>query len=116
MAEGYIYLLVNSSMGDLVKVGKTARHPQGRAAELSASTSIPTPFVVAYQVWVNDCDITERAIHQKLAPFRAHPRREFFRISATNAINVIQSVCGEISDPQSLPPQQTILPPTLAPE
>lgn len=35
--RGYIYVLANSAMPDLVKVGKTTRTPAERAAELSKS-------------------------------------------------------------------------------
>lgn len=97
MGAGYIYLLVNSSMVGLVKIGKTERQPSGRADELSLATGVPTPFVVGYNTFVNDCDEAERLIHQHLATFRANARREFFQVSATDAIHVIQTVCGELN-------------------
>ncbi len=44
--NGYVYVLMNSSMRGLVKIGKTEREPEERAKELSASTGVPTPFMV----------------------------------------------------------------------
>jgi hypothetical protein len=49
MAVGYLYVLVNSSMPGLVKVGKTARSPTQRADELSGVTGVATPFIVAFE-------------------------------------------------------------------
>ena len=43
---GYLYILSNPSLGNIIKIGKTTRDPaRDRISELSAATSIPTPFV-----------------------------------------------------------------------
>ena len=44
---GYLYILTNASMPELLKVGRTARDPHERARELS-TTGVPTPFEVAW--------------------------------------------------------------------
>jgi len=79
-----------------MKIGRTERDPDGRAAELSKGTGVPTPFVLAYQVHVSDCKLAERRIHQVLAPHRANAKREFFTIDATDAVHVIQAACVDL--------------------
>ncbi len=83
MTAGYIYILVNSSIDNMVKVGKTTRLPKERAMELSNVTGIPTPFVVAESIKVNDCDEAEKYMHKKLTKqgYRVNKKREFFMIS-----------------------------------
>ncbi len=63
---GYIYVLVNSAMPGLVKVGKTARDPVGRAQELSGATGVAAPFMVVFEQVFVDCDAAESAIHRSL--------------------------------------------------
>lgn len=75
---GYIYILMNASMPKLLKIGKTTKPPERRADELSVSTGVPTPYHVAYQVYVNDCDSVERQIHDRLTAYRINDKREFF--------------------------------------
>lgn len=60
--EGYVYILVNSSFPDLVKIGRTTKTPEGRAAELSA-TGTPGRFVVAYSALVENCIEVEAEMH-----------------------------------------------------
>jgi ribosomal protein L37AE/L43A len=89
--QGYVYVLVNSSMPGYVKIGKTTNDPEDRAAALYG-TGVPVPFVVAYSVLVSDCHAVERMLHGRLAPFRVNDRREFFNISPREAIDILR-VC-----------------------
>ncbi len=93
--RGYIYVLFNPLMTGLVKVGKTTRDPEERAAELSSSTGVPTPFIVAYQREVNDCTRAEDFVHSYLTNLgcRVNNNREFFRASLTTAIDAILEYC-----------------------
>lgn len=47
---GFLYVLANSAMPNMVKVGKTTRSSLERAEELSRATGLPTPFIVIYGV------------------------------------------------------------------
>jgi hypothetical protein len=96
MRSGYVYLLLNASMPGLVKIGRTERNPDGRAAELSKGTGVPTPFVLAYQVRVSDCELAEHRVHQVLAAHRTNAKREFFKITATDAVHIIQAACADL--------------------
>lgn len=88
MMPGYVYVLVNSSFPDLVKIGKTTKDPAVRARELRL-TGVPTPFVVAYSVYVSDCGALEKSIHDELDKLRHSGDREFFTIDAKSAIDTL---------------------------
>ena len=91
---GYVYVLVNPSMPGLVKIGKTSKHPTERARELQ-QTGTPTPFLVAYHVYVNDMDHVEREMHSRLNHSRQATNREFFTVDTTTAINELHDVARE---------------------
>ena len=96
MAAGYLYVLVNSSMPGLVKVGKTTRDPTDRANELSNTTGVPTPFVVAFDSYFADCDAAERYVHIELEKrgLRQAANREFFRAAASEIIKILLKTPG----------------------
>jgi len=89
--SGYVYVLVNSSINDMVKIGKTTRTSEERAKEISSTTGVPTPFVVAFDCHFNDCSIAEKYIHDILEKknHRTSKQREFFNISSKDAISII---------------------------
>ncbi|WP_198174539.1 GIY-YIG nuclease family protein [Burkholderia pseudomallei] len=80
MAPGYVYILVNPSMPGLVKIGRTLRDARTRARELS-STSVPTPFQVAFELFAEQHEALETRVHQALTDFRVDAAREFFSLS-----------------------------------
>lgn len=88
---GYIYILINPSLEGLIKVGKTTRDPIDRAVELSKATGVPTPFIVAYQMLVNNCSKAEEFVHTWLSAkgYRVNDNREFFNAPMTEVINAI---------------------------
>lgn len=102
MSGGYIYVLANSSMPDLVKVGKTTRQPIERAQELSKVTGVPTPFTVVYEKLVEDPDAVESFVHAALAKkgHKIAENREFF---SSPVAEVIDAIVQAISDLQRSP-------------
>nr|WP_319573143.1 GIY-YIG nuclease family protein [uncultured Draconibacterium sp.] len=96
MQNGYVYILTNSSMPDLIKIGKTARDSRTRAKELS-TTSIPTPFKVAFEIFSSDYENIERKAHASLEDFRVNQNREFFRYPLNEAIELLQRLNNSIS-------------------
>lgn len=94
--KGYLYVLANSSIPNLVKVGKTTRVPESRAQELSGSTSVPTPFIVVFERYFQDCDAAEEYVHTLLSRkgYRLSENREFFRAPSTDVIIAIMSAPG----------------------
>jgi hypothetical protein len=85
MNTEYVYILSNESMPGLVKVGLTTVCPKGRAADLSGSTSCPTPFVVERYFEVDDCVNVETTAHAVMDEYRVNAGREFFRCSVAQA-------------------------------
>jgi hypothetical protein len=94
---GYLYVLVNSSMPGLVKVGKTNRSPTDRAGELSGVTGVPTPFVVAFEQFFEHCDAAEDFVHTELEHmnYRMSPNREFFNAPVNSVIRIIMRAPGQ---------------------
>lgn len=89
MTSGFVYVLLNPSYPDLVKIGLTERTSEERARELRTS-GVPTPFIVIYDELVSDSSAVEAAIHRKLAGYRVSDAREFFRIPVKEAIRTLQ--------------------------
>jgi hypothetical protein len=98
MEQGWIYVLVNSSIPGLVKVGRTTRSPLERVAELSAATGVPTPFVLAFDQDFNDCIAAERSVHAELdrRGLRIAANREFFRGSPAEIVRVVLEVAAMV--------------------
>jgi hypothetical protein len=93
---GFVYILTNPSMPNLVKIGHSFKHPRLRKEEL-ASTGVPAPLEVFYFIFVRDARVAEKIIHEQLAAFRYERNREFFQVSPENAVRKIQeTLAGEI--------------------
>jgi hypothetical protein len=78
MTYGFVYMLMNEHMPNIVKIGCTERSPRLRADELSKGTGVPGPFSVVCYIEVSDHQRTERQIHGWLAEHRVSENREFF--------------------------------------
>ena len=90
-APGFIYVLANPSMPDLVKIGRTERSAADRVRELSAATGVPTPFVLIYEAAFDDCAEAEVLIHRELEErgARLAPNREFFTVRIHEAVRAV---------------------------
>ena len=90
--NGFVYVMVNPSIPDLVKIGMTTKDPNERAKELSSATGVPTPFILVYYKPFKNCYLTEQKIHQFLESkgYRVKSNREFFSMPTNLAINVVQ--------------------------
>lgn len=93
---GHLYVLANSAMPGLVKVGKTTRSPAERATELSTATGLPTPFIVVYEQLFDDCSAAESFVHTYLANrgFRVSNNREFFSAPVNDVVRAIALAPG----------------------
>lgn len=88
---GWVYVLGNSSMPGMVKIGRTRGNPEDRARALSAATGVPTPFKVLNALACRDEVAVEKAVHHHLARWRVSGRREFFAISPSQAAKALHS-------------------------
>lgn len=91
---GWIYVLTNEAMPGIVKIGLTTRNPKDRAGELSSSSGVPLPFVVAWARAVSDCAAVESSVHRMLHDRRVSGRREAFRCDVATARQVIEAAAG----------------------
>ena len=101
---GWVYVLTNSAMPGLVKIGLTTRNPRDRAAELTAATGVPAPFVIAWCRAATDCAYVEAAVHRMLDDRRVSGKREFFRCDVQTARQVIEAAAGMKLGRRYLPP------------
>lgn len=96
----------------MLKIGKTNRSPEERAIELSKSTNMPTPFIVAYEELVSDCSLVEKLIHEELQAkgLRINDSREFFSIPLKEAIRLTASIAAHVRDssPALIEPTEAI--------
>jgi tetratricopeptide (TPR) repeat protein len=88
---GYIYVLINPSMEGLIKIGKTTRNPNERIKELSNVTGVPTPFILAFDAYFNNCSEAEQYIHALLEQrgYRVAANREFFNVPLNEVIRMV---------------------------
>jgi len=98
---GYIYILYNPSVEGFVKIGKTTKDPQERAKELSTATGVPSPFIVVYEAFFQDCTSAELFVHTLLNDKRVSNNKEFFRTSVTEAVNAIIQAKNKLSSEPS---------------
>ena len=96
--SGFVYVMINPSIEGMVKIGMTTRDPNERVKELSAPTGVPTPFILVYYKQFSDCHLAEEVIHKRLKDrgYRVNDNREFFKMSPTDAIRVIQDYYDEV--------------------
>lgn len=93
MAVGYVYVLSNSAMSDLVKVGKTTLDPRTRSAQLSAATGVPTKFELVKAYQVRDSDAAEAFAHRLLERVFGRPNtgREFFSAAVDQVVELLDA-------------------------
>jgi hypothetical protein len=101
MSTGYVYILQNASMPNLVKIGRTRRTPKSRAQELR-STGVPDEFTVIYYERVSDHEKVEKRLSERLRPYRYRNDREFFRMEVADAISALLHECSSFSKPKRL--------------
>ena len=97
---GYIYILDNKSLPNLVKIGYTAGTAFERAKQLS-NTSVPNPFEVRYLARVRHPRKVEQNVHQLLTKYRLTTNREFFQISIDDAVVVIEECASYLKHQDS---------------
>ena len=91
---GCVYILKNTAMPNLIKIGHTAKTADERSHELY-TTGVPMPFEVAYELDSLEPDHykkLENEIHKKLAKYRVNPNREFFEYPADDAIRLLKEL------------------------
>jgi hypothetical protein len=91
MTYGFVYVLSNSSMPGIYKVGCTERPPHARAEELSRATGVARRFKVVCYGECEQCKRAEGEIHARLAGCRVSGNREFFGGELSEIITAVKS-------------------------
>ncbi len=89
--KGWVYVISNKGMPNLVKVGYSTKDPELRARELN-HTGSPHPYIVDYELLIEEPRQIEQNAHKHLLPHREG--KEWFRCSAEVAIAAIKQAAG----------------------
>jgi TPR repeat protein len=89
--KGWVYVITNQSMPNLVKVGYSMKDPEIRARELY-STGVPLHYTVEYDALVNEPYEVEQKVHKLLKG--CIENKEWFRCDVVKAVAAIRQVAG----------------------
>ena len=87
---GYVYILINPANQDLLKIGATDRTPEERAKEISSTTGVVLPLIVAHKRKVPNCWKVEKLIHNELKEY--HVNKEFYKLPTEKAIDLFDKI------------------------
>ena len=91
-ASEYVYVLVNQSVPNMVKIGMTTNTPTQRATEISRATGVATPWVPVFEFRCFRSDLLEAEIHEYFATHRVNKHREMFSIDSHTAQKAIEEL------------------------
>lgn len=94
---GYVYILSNESLPNVLKIGYTQNSPYQRQAELF-TTGLPTPFVVEKFFFVEDACVCEELVHIRLNRSRVSDDREFFKVEIDKATRVVEQAIDDMRE------------------
>ena len=95
--SGYVYVLSNSVMPGIVKIGRSKHGGRTRAIDLykQGGTGVPMPFKMEFEMWWTDCVSLEAYVHEKFDKKRINESREFFSVTPFEAMQEIIKVSCE---------------------
>lgn len=95
---GWVYVITNDSLPDLVKIGFTTRHPRERAKELRG-TNVPGSYVVEFAALVEQPRNLESDVHKQLSGLGLSVDKEWFRCDVGMAVwSIRENAPGEIRE------------------
>ena len=92
MLRGWVYIITNRAMPDLIKIGFSTKDPVLRAQELN-HTGTPHPYSVAYDALVFEPRALEQEMHEILSAKKEG--KEWFRLTVSEAGRSIRVAAGE---------------------
>ncbi len=103
---GYLYILTNPSLGNMIKVAKTKRNPRERINESPQLLGFQPRSALAFDAYVEDCDAAEAYVHACLEQdgYRVAKNREFFNVDLATAVALILEAQRAVS---TVGPQQS---------
>ena len=115
MAKGYIYIMTNQCLKDMVKIGYS-KDVEGRRKQLS-TTALPYEYEV-YATYETDGKLEDKKLHELIdylnPDIRVAKNREFFEMSPEDAYGLLEAIAmisgtqGKIKKMKNtdLPPEQ----------
>jgi hypothetical protein len=89
-APEYVYVLVNKSVPNMVKIGMTTSTPDERARQISTATGVATPWIPVYSFQCYRSDLLEEEVHHHLREHRVNKNREMFAVDSHTAQRIIE--------------------------
>lgn len=89
--KGWVYVISNKAMPGILKIGYSTKDPKLRAAELN-HTGSPYPYVVEYEMLIEEPYQIEQRIHKMLSSSKEG--KEWFRCSIREAITSIKEIAA----------------------
>jgi hypothetical protein len=90
--DEWVYILTNSVIPGIVKIGYTRLDPFDRALQVSRGTGVPIGYDVEWAYKCYKGERIEREVHKYFKKFRISPNREFFRVSIEEAKVIIKQI------------------------
>lgn len=99
-ASEYVYVLVNRSVPNMVKIGMTTGTVNERAREISKATGVPTPWIPVWWFRCFSSGILERRVHEHLSDYRVSNNREMFAVDSLTAQRIIEDLGKDFTNPR----------------
>lgn len=96
----FTFLLIQVSVRDWVKIGKSSRPVDVRSKELD-NTAVPLPFEIYATLKTAKYDKVEKQIHKqidRLTDLRIRQNREFFNIAPSVALDIMRDIADLLED------------------
>ena len=97
-ATGHIYVLQNTSVPGVFKIGFTERSVADRVNEINSATGVITPWQIRDFWFTQNPYLVEQEIHRRLEEYRVEDNREGFAVNFMVARDVIFEVLGIPND------------------
>ena len=94
LSTGHIYVLQNTSVPGIFKIGFTERSVVERLNEINKATGVITPWQVRDFWFTQEPYLAEQEIHDLLSDYRVEDNREGFAVNFMVARDVIFKVLG----------------------
>jgi hypothetical protein len=91
-ASEYVYVLVNKSVPNMVKIGMTTNTPTQRAHEISRATGVAIPWIPVFEFKCFRSDLLEAEVHEYFHTHRVNKHREMFAVDSHTAQKVIEEL------------------------
>lgn len=90
MENNIVYVLTNSAMPGLTKIGMTNKTEIEKRMKELFTTGVPVPFDCVYACQVKDASEVEKTLHFAFGDARVNPNRDFFQIEPERVVAILK--------------------------